>query len=180
MDIIKQLGEMALGSRLKRLTHRMNKDVSNIYRELGIKFEARWFPVAYLLTQRSPLSITEIADALSYTHTAVKKFANEMIRANLLIATQDKTDKRRRILRLSKKGQQVVNSLEPVWREIQAAARELVESARPNLLAAVEGIEKQLDRKDMHRRIRDRLKRRGIRMKLDPTDSSRTIDKQEI
>ena len=61
MDVKKQLGPMALGSRLKRLTIRMNKDISRIYRELGMEFEARWFPVAYLLRQRSPLSITEIA-----------------------------------------------------------------------------------------------------------------------
>ena len=45
MDLIKQLGPMALGSRLKRLTIRMNKDISLIYRKLGIEFEARWFPV---------------------------------------------------------------------------------------------------------------------------------------
>ena len=56
MDLIKQLGPMALGSRLKRLTVRMNKDVSRVYRELGLDFEARWFPVAYLLSRRQPLA----------------------------------------------------------------------------------------------------------------------------
>ena len=106
MDLIKQLGPMALGSRLKRLTVRMNKDVSRVYRELGIEFEARWFPVAYLLRQEAPLSISEIADALNYTHTAIKNFANEMIQKGLLDSTRDTKDKRKRIVSLSARGRQ--------------------------------------------------------------------------
>ena len=63
--------------------------------------------------------ITEIADALNYTHTAIKNFANEMIQRDLIQATQDRSDKRRRILRLTRKGRQVVDQLVPVWRHIR-------------------------------------------------------------
>jgi DNA-binding MarR family transcriptional regulator/GNAT superfamily N-acetyltransferase len=160
MDLIKQLGPMALGSRLKRLTIRMNKDVSRVYRELGIDFEARWFPVAYLLRRQSPLSITEIADALNYTHTAVKNFANEMIRKELLRATRDRADRRRRILELTARGRQVVDQLAPLWREIRAVACELVDSSEPNLMDAIESVERQLDQEEVYPRIRERLRPR--------------------
>lgn len=160
MDLIRELGPMALGSRLKRLTVRMNKDVSRVYHELGFEFEARWFPVAYLLGRLGPLSITEIASALNYTHTAIKKFANEMARKRLLETVRDKTDRRRRILRLTRKGRRVMDQLAPVWREIHAAARELVDASEPNLLEAIGSLERQLDRKEVYARIRERMRPR--------------------
>jgi DNA-binding MarR family transcriptional regulator/RimJ/RimL family protein N-acetyltransferase len=158
MDLIKQLGEMAIGSRLKRLTMRMNKDVSHIYEELGIDFKARWFPIARLLHLKSPLSITEIADSLNYTHTAIKKFANEMARKGLLDSKQDKNDKRRRLIWLSRKGKKVINSLLPVWKEIHAVTKDLVSSSDPNIIAAIESMEHQLDKKEVYDRIHIRIK----------------------
>jgi DNA-binding MarR family transcriptional regulator/predicted N-acetyltransferase YhbS len=160
MDLIKQLGPMALGSRLKRLTIRMNKDISLIYRKLGIEFEARWFAVAYLLRKQSPLSISELAEALNYSHTAIKNFANEMTRKGLIESVRDTKDKRRRLLRLSGKGQRIVDALVPVWKDVRSVAGNLIESSEPNLLTAIESIEQQLDRKEMYPRIHERLKPR--------------------
>jgi DNA-binding MarR family transcriptional regulator len=162
MDLIRKLGPMALGSRLKRLTIRLNKDVSRVYRELGLEFEARWFPVAYLLRQRSPLSITEIAEALDYTHTAIKDFANEMIRKGLLQATPDESDRRKRNLELTAKGHRLLDQLVPLWREIGAVAGELVGSSTPDLMDAIAGIERQLDEKEVYPRIRERLRPRML------------------
>jgi DNA-binding MarR family transcriptional regulator/ribosomal protein S18 acetylase RimI-like enzyme len=160
MDLIRQLGPLALGSRLKRLTVRMNKDVSRVYRELGLEFEARWFPVAHLLREEPALSISEIADALNYTHTAIKNFANEMIRSGLVEATQNRADRRKRNLRLTRKGRRVVSELDPVWREIHAVAGELVAGSEPDLLDAIRGVELQLDQKEVYPRIRERLRSR--------------------
>jgi DNA-binding MarR family transcriptional regulator/N-acetylglutamate synthase-like GNAT family acetyltransferase len=162
MDLIKQLGPMALGSRLKRLTIRMNKDISRIYQELGIEFEARWFPVAYLLRKRSPLSISEITDSLNYSHTAIKNFANEMTLKGLLDSSRDPSDGRRRLLRLSRKGRQAVDQMMPVWKDVRSVAGNLVESSKPNLLAAIAGVEQQLDQKEMYPRIRECLKPRML------------------
>jgi len=158
MDLIKQLGEMAIGSRLKRLTMRMNKDVSRIYEELGIDFKARWFPIAQLLYKKSPLSITEIADSLNYTHTAIKKFANEMARQGLLDSKQDKYDKRRRLLRLSTEGKKVIDALIPIWKEIHAVTIDLVSSSDPNIIEAIASMEHQLDEKEVYERIHERIK----------------------
>lgn len=160
MDLIKQLGPMALGSRLKRLTIRMNKDISLIYRKLGIEFEARWFPVAYLLREQSTMSISEIAETLNYSHTAIKNFANEMARKGLIETARDKKDKRRRLLRLSGKGRNIVDELVPVWNDVRSVAGNLIETSEPNLLASIESIERQLDQKEMYPRIHELLRPR--------------------
>jgi len=162
VDLIKQLGPMALGSRLKRLTVRMNKDVSRVYRELGLDFEARWFPVVYLLSRRSPMAVTEISGALGYTHTAIQSFANEMTRKGLLTSVRDPSDGRRRLLQLSKAGRQMVANLTPVWEDVWEVARELVDASDPNLLASIVSVEKQLDQQEVYERIRGRLRERML------------------
>ncbi|HPC11967.1 MAG TPA: GNAT family N-acetyltransferase, partial [candidate division Zixibacteria bacterium] len=49
MDVIEQLGSLALATRLRRLADRLQRDVSQVYRELNVEFEARWFAVVYYL-----------------------------------------------------------------------------------------------------------------------------------
>ena len=44
-DIIAELGELAFASRLKRLSDRLMRDVSRIYQQMDVDFEARWFSV---------------------------------------------------------------------------------------------------------------------------------------
>ena len=39
MDVLKQLGELAFASRLKRLSERLMKGVTRLYREHDVEFE---------------------------------------------------------------------------------------------------------------------------------------------
>ena len=55
-NLINELGELALSTRLMRLSEGMRKDVTRIYNEHGIDFESKWFPVLYVLSKRSPLN----------------------------------------------------------------------------------------------------------------------------
>ena len=152
-DIIKELGELAFATRLKRLSERLLKDVSRIYQVLDVDFEARWFAVLYGLSKRSPMTVTALAQALGLTHTAVNQLAAEMTKKNLVLSMNDRKDERKRLLRLSKKGQQVVKSLAPVWREIRSATIDLLAAAKHDMLAAVGDIEAQLDERDMYERV---------------------------
>ena len=61
MDLIDQLGELALASRLHRLADTLQKDVTRIYAELGLDFEARWFPVLAALRDGRSRSVTGLA-----------------------------------------------------------------------------------------------------------------------
>ncbi len=158
MDLIKSLGEMALGSRLKRLNRRMDTDVSRIYEDLGVDFNARWFPVVYQLAQRSPLSVTELAGLLGFSHTAIANFSRELVKNGLLISEPDPIDKRRRLLRLSEEGEARVAVLIPIWQEIRIVVDDLVTSAEPNILAAISGLENQLDQAEMYSRLRSQFR----------------------
>jgi DNA-binding MarR family transcriptional regulator len=110
MDVLKELGAMALGSRLRRLLERLNKDVSLYYRTLGLGFQPHWFSTLYLLGRRSPMTVTGIAEALGYTHPAVTKLAGQMVRAGLVASSRGR-DRRERRLALTGKGRGMIETL---------------------------------------------------------------------
>ncbi len=160
MDLIRELGPLAFASRLKRISEQLMRDVSRIYHEHEVDFQARWFPVLYLLGQKTAMSVTEIAHALGMTHPAINQIAGSMSDAGLLSSSKDSSDERRRMLSLSDKGGRVMTALIPVWKDIEEANRELIDAAGGDLLSALDHIEDLLEEQDMYQRVMARMKRR--------------------
>lgn len=157
MDLLADLGELALASRLRRLSDRLLRDVSRLYGDLDVPFEARWFPLLQALRRQSPQTVTGLARALGLTHPAVTALAREMARHGLVASRQDPRDARRRLVRLAAGGRAVVERLDPVWEEIRQANRELLAEDGVDLLAALGRLEARLDRRSMYERVVARL-----------------------
>jgi ribosomal protein S18 acetylase RimI-like enzyme len=138
------------------------KDAPRIYGERSTDFEPRWFPLFYLLKQAGPVSVTEAASALGYTHPAINQIAGEMAVRGLLESIKDKKDERKRLLRLTRKGRAAVSRLEPVWADIGAAAAELLEEAGGDFLTALGRLEDALEETDVYQRVVRRAKRREL------------------
>lgn len=160
MDLIKELGPLAFASRLKRLSEKLQKDVSKIYKEQSIEFEARWFPVLFALKRKKCLSVTAVANTLGLTHPAINQVAGVMIRRGLLSSSKDTEDERRRLLCLTPKGKETIKILEPIWDEITSATKELLETAGGDFLDYVEVIEKELEYESIYNRVKRGLKKR--------------------
>ena len=157
MDLIRDLAELALGSRLRRLSDRLLQDVSTIYDEQGKGLRARWFPVLFALSREAPQAVTDLARSLGLTHTAIHQIVVQMADQGLVITERDPADERRRLQSLSPHGKAAAKQLQPLWDEIASATEELLESAGLPLIPALAAVEEQLDRRSMYRRIRDRL-----------------------
>lgn len=157
MDLLRDLGALALGSRLKRLSDRLMQDGIKVYRDSGRAFEPKWFPVYYYLSQVGPSSVTDVARGLGITHPSVNQIAKEMIAADLVAAYKDTRDKRRRVLALTKLGKSQLPLLESVWRDIRAALQELLDETQVDFLGYVETIERALDARSFHERFMDRF-----------------------
>jgi hypothetical protein len=54
----------SLATRLKRLSERLSQDVSLIYKESNLNFEAKGYLVLELLSREKVMAITEISTAL--------------------------------------------------------------------------------------------------------------------
>lgn len=158
-DFLKELGYLAIASRMKRLTDSLLRGGSEAYRSLGLDFEPRWFTLFYLLySGDSPLSIREIADALKVSHPAVIQTAQMLARRGLIRSFQDPVDKRKRRLAVTPKGRELGASLAPVWDGFRAAAAGLFQSAGVDMLDAIRRVEAELDKEEMGTRIIRKIK----------------------
>jgi DNA-binding MarR family transcriptional regulator len=147
MDFLRELGYLAIASRMKGLTDRLVRGGSEAYRYLGLDFEPRWFTLFYLLsTESSPLSIQEIADALKVSHPAVIQTAQMLVKKGLVHSFQDEVDRRKRRLTLTPEGKDLAAELTPIWNCFLAAVSELFDGAGTDMLEAIHKVEAELDR----------------------------------
>jgi GNAT superfamily N-acetyltransferase len=155
VDLLSELGPLALGSRLRRLTERMTQEVMLIYKEQDIDFEPRWFPVYYLLSRRAPISIMDIAKILGISHPAVNQIAGEMIKHEIVHALKDETDKRKRLLALTRKGEDMLPSLQVIWNDLQEAVNGLLDASDSDIMRAIHQMESTLDERGIYARFVD-------------------------
>jgi DNA-binding MarR family transcriptional regulator len=156
-DLIKDLEELALATRLKRLQERLTTDVSRIYKESRLDFEAKWYPFLELLRRHRDLSVVEISQSLQLSHPAVVQFADQLIKKGYITADKDPNDARRRILNLSDSGSQVLKQLQPLLVLIREENKKWLAEADVPLLDQIEKLESALDRSSMYMRIKERL-----------------------
>ncbi|MBE2226612.1 MAG: bifunctional helix-turn-helix transcriptional regulator/GNAT family N-acetyltransferase [Ignavibacteria bacterium] len=162
MEFIKQLGEVAFGTRLRLLTDRFMQDGAKIYQAQNIEFEPRWFTMFSLLSQKSPLSISEITTELGYTQPAVTQIANVLIKKGLVKVVKDRSDTRKKLLALSPKGLELLDELKPVWQGFEDAIKDVFKETGFDLMFVINKVENSLDDKDMFSRVSEKIKEKQI------------------
>jgi len=153
MNVIDELGILAIATRLQRLSDQLRKDGVLIYKANGIDFEPKWFPVIYTLHLRSVLSVVEIANEIGYTHPSTISLLKELEKVKLIRSKKDKTDERKRLIQLTSKGQELIEHMKPVWDVMIAALTELT-ATQNNLLLAIAEVEEQMKRLSMFERAK--------------------------
>ncbi|MEE1946990.1 MarR family transcriptional regulator [Pedobacter sp. KR3-3] len=159
MNVIDEAGILAISTRLQRLSDRIRKDGLEIYREMGISFEPKWFPVIYVLHKKNVLSVVEIANEIGYTHPSTITLLKELEKEKIIRSKKDKADERKRLLQLSAKGQQLIDQMGPAWEVITAATADLIDTQN-NLMQAILEVEEQLKMKSFLQRALVLIKER--------------------
>lgn len=153
MDFVQELGLLALGSRCRRLSDRLMVGVQQAYRQSGLDFEPRWFPLFRLLGERGPSTVGVCARSLGLTHAAVSQTASALTKRGLVVSRKDPSDERRRLLELSDEGRQMEQQLLPMWRDIEGAVADMVAFTGVDVLRALEGLESALASEGLNARI---------------------------
>lgn len=151
MDLISDLGALAIGSRLKRLSDRMMKSVSEIYKSSGVNFESKWFPIFYVLSREGEKGIMEIAEILNISHPGVIQIAKEMEKAGWIASVKSGADARKRHLKLTEKALQNLPQLEEMWLSFKENNEKVIRASQHNILLAMQEIEDFLDRNNFKR-----------------------------
>ena len=146
MNVIDKAGVLAISTRLQRLAEQIRKDGVLIYKDHGIEFEPKWFPVIYVLHNKGVLSVVEIAAEIGYTHPSTITLLKELEKEKLIKSGKDKTDERKRLIQLTDKGKDLVSKMGPVWNLIVKTMTEITDTAN-NLMLAIDEVEAVLRQK---------------------------------
>jgi DNA-binding MarR family transcriptional regulator len=157
-DSIKKLGELALGSRLKRLSDLIMRNGKEIYQEYKIDFEPKWFPVFFTLSENEEMGVVEIARSIGMKHPSVSQLIKEMQDSGLIDNGNNKLDARKRNLTLSKKGKVLLLKLKPIWADISTAIHEMTQAHTHNILCALEQFEDDFSSSSMLDRVNEQRK----------------------
>lgn len=154
MDIFSELGELAIGSRLRRLSDYIMQEGVETYQNYRIDFDPKWFPVYYLLSKKEQMSIMEITANLSVSHPAVIKNARELEAKGYIESAQDPQDKRRRLLRLSAEGRHLLPIIQEAWKDIAGSLAQVISEQESHLLQAIVQVEQAFRQEPFTARVR--------------------------
>lgn len=135
----------------------MDADIARIYAEAEIDGVRPSFVMELIrLHARGPMTITELAESVQRTHSALSQKVAAM-RAAGLVRTVPGADARSKKVALTPKARRIVIRLTAEWRATEAAIAE-IEAEIPYPLSQVVGdIEQALQRKSFHDRIAEKL-----------------------
>ncbi|WP_343692196.1 bifunctional helix-turn-helix transcriptional regulator/GNAT family N-acetyltransferase [Chitinophaga sp.] len=160
MEFFKEAGKMALGSRLRLLTEKITEDAAQIYRLYGVDMQPKWFPVFYVLSKGEGKTVTAIAKEIGHTHPSVSKITAEMVKAGYLTEKKDKSDGRRNLVQLSKKGKETVIRMADQLKDVEQAIDEISSQTTNDLWKAIGEWEYLLEEKSLLRRVLETKKQR--------------------
>ncbi|MEI7035653.1 helix-turn-helix domain-containing GNAT family N-acetyltransferase [Fulvimonas yonginensis] len=138
------LERLALGSRLKALSDQFYGAADEVYRALGAPIESRWLPVLRYLWDTGPSSVTDVADAIGQTHSAVSQLTAKLVRAGMVRRRRDPGDGRRTVLTLTDKAQAALAGLGPIWCAVRRGVNASLGDQASRLLEAVAACEDAL------------------------------------
>lgn len=152
MNVINESGTLALSTRLQRLSEQLRKEGALVYKEFGIDFEPKWFPVIFTLHHKNILSVVEIANEIGYTHPSTISLLKELEKQQMIISKKDKTDERKRLIELAPKGIELIEKMKPAWEIITKVLEEIADNEN-HLLKAINEAEEKIAKQSFLQRV---------------------------
>jgi DNA-binding MarR family transcriptional regulator len=143
--------------RLRLLQESMNADLARVYADARIDGLKPSFMMELLrLHSRGPMTITDLAESVQRTHSAISQKVAAM-RAAGLVRTTTGADARTKKVTLTAKSRRMVDQLAAEWRATEAAIADLETEIPYPLSRTVTDIEAALGRRSFHDRIAEKL-----------------------
>lgn len=159
MDFFNQAGKIALGSRLRHFSETVTEDATKIFELYGVfDFSPKWFPVFYILSSDGPTMVTEIANKIDHSQPSVTKIVNEMIKAKIVEKNLYTIDKRKRVVQLTKQGEEIAVKFEQSYRDLDLAIDGIIAESTLNLWNALAEWELLLEQKSLLKRVLEQKK----------------------
>ena len=152
MDEVTKLGYLAGATRFRRISDKLYIDGNKLYEQAGVRFKSSWFSVFYALSQaEGPLSVSDLAGIIGFSHITVKNIVREMEAAGLVTIKPNPDDKRYKHIMLSAEGQAQLAQVAPLWEQFAKSLRVILQAGHPDIL----NILARIDHKMLHYHLYD-------------------------
>ncbi|TAV48719.1 MarR family transcriptional regulator [Rhizobium leguminosarum] len=125
-DVVRTLGFLCMGSRLRRIGERLQADTQQVIDEAGLGIQAGQYPFLAAIDRSGPLTIGELAQAVGITQPGATRTTGQLLELGYVDMQPAPDDQRRRLVSLTDKGQDLVDhSKKVIWPRIAAAVADL-------------------------------------------------------
>jgi len=144
-DILRSLGFLCLGSRLKRIGEQLQADTQRVLDRLDVRIQSSQYPLLAALDRLGPLPVGELAQSLGIAQPGVTRSVSLLVELGLVEVSPSNDDQRRRIVSLSPAGRQLVDDAKrDVWPRIENAVADICADLSGPLLGQLSTIEDRL------------------------------------
>jgi len=146
-DVVKELGYLALGTRLKRLGERLQTQAQALLEYADVELPAAHFPVLAALERLGALNVGELTEALGVSQPGVTRLLARLEAEGLVRSAQLAGDRRVRTIALTKSGRQLISRVKrTAWPIVEAAVADACTGPAQPLLAILAALEEALAR----------------------------------
>jgi DNA-binding MarR family transcriptional regulator len=153
-DVVRRLGYLALGTRMKRIGDRMQADTQRILDSHGFSVQTGQFAFLAVLERLGPLTVGELARTVGVTQPGATRTVGQLVEEGWLTITPSRHDQRQKTVSLTAMGKrQVLAGQRTVFPLVERAVRELCQKLEGSLLEQLGALEDGLAHEPLYRRV---------------------------
>lgn len=154
-DTLADLGPAFLGSRLKRLSDRLQAEATAVLQAHDLPIQPAQQVVLGALARDGALTIGALAQRLGISQPTITRTVQGLVDQGLLAVSREARDLRHKTLSLTDEGARVIGTAQrEIWPRVAAAVSQLCDGREAALLAEIAAIEARLDAGSLLDRVR--------------------------
>lgn len=152
-DVVRALGLLSLGTRMKRIGERLQADTQRIIDDEGLGLAAAQHPFLAALDRLGPIGLGDLAEAVGIAQPGATRTVKALVALGLVAADDVPGDRRRRVIRLTTAGETLVETAKlRAWPRVERAVADLCTGLDGPLLKQLARIEDDLAARPLDRR----------------------------
>jgi DNA-binding MarR family transcriptional regulator len=152
-DVVRQLGHLTLGTRLKRVGERLQSQTQRILNAHELPIQAAQFPFLAAVDRLGPLAIGELAEAVGMTQPGATRALAQLAEEGFVEIANASDDQRRKVVTLTRQGKRLVEiGKRDVWPVIELAVKEVCRKLSGSLLEQLAALEDAIGEEPLDRR----------------------------
>lgn len=153
-DVVRELGHLSLGTRLRRIGETLQAQTQAVLAAHGFEQPAAYFPLLAALDRLGALSVGELSQAVGVSQPVITRSLRGLEDDGFVESGTAAEDRRVRRVALSRRGRGLVQrSQREAWPAIEAAVAQACAGLRGDLLAQLAALEDALADQPLLQRV---------------------------